>query len=610
MLQQMRSAAKWIWWFVVIFFVGGFLLVDTSGLLGRDQITTSTPVATVNGVDIPYITWMNLANALAQQREQASGLGIDLDQRRQIEDQAFEQLVTDILLQQEYQRRGIGVTDEEIVQAAQVSPPPMLMADPSLQTDGQFDPEKYQRLLRSPQARQGLLVQLEGYYRTEIPRAKLYAQVAGNVYVSDARLWAAYRDEHDSAQVSFVTFDPATVPDSAVQVTDAEIRDFYNANRDRFERPGRAALSLLTIPRTVTAEDTAFWRNRALELRQEIVDSQSTFEEVAQRESADTASATNGGLLGMTARSDLVDPFADAAFRLRIGEVSQPVLSPFGFHLIQVEARRADSVNARHILLRIQQSDSSALVTDRLADNLVRLAASATEPARFDSAAKELGLPIERVQAFEGQPVFTATGVAAGVSGWGFGGPRPGETSELFDTENAYYLARLDSLVPAGVAPLESVRDDIRALLLQRKKAEALVPDARDFAREAAERGLEAVARAHDITVVNSNAFARPTFVPGIGRLNAAVGAAFSLPVGQISEPIVTDNAVVVLRVDRRVEASREEWEAQKEAQRAQALAGLRQARIRDFMEGLRERARIEDHRARLNAAARQQAAI
>src|SRR5690606_23083012 len=155
----------------------------------------------------------------------------------------------------------------------------------------------------------------------------------------------------------------------------------------------------------------------------------------------------------------LVDPFADAAFRLRIGEVSQPVLSPFGFHLIQVEARRADSVNARHILLRIQQSDSSALVTDRLADNLVRLAASATEPARFDSAAKELGLPIERVQAFEGQPVFTATGVAAGVSGWGFGGPRSGETSELFDTENAYYLARLDSLVPAGVAPLESVRD-------------------------------------------------------------------------------------------------------------------------------------------------------
>lgn len=610
MLQQMRSAAKWIWWFVVIFFVGGFLLVDTSGLLGRDQITTSTPVASVNGVDIPYLTWMNLANALAQQREQATGQGLDLDQRRQIEDQAFEQLVTDILLQQEYQRRGIGVSNEEIVQAAQVSPPPMLMADPSLQTDGQFDPEKYQRLLRSPQARQGLLVQLENYYRSEIPRAKLYAQVAGNVYVSDDRLWAAFRDEHDSAKVSFVTFDPATVPDSAVQVSDDEIRRFYDANRDRFERPGRAVLSLLTIPRPVTAADTAFWRNRAMELRQEIVEGRSTFEQVAQRESADTASGTNGGLLGMTSRDNLVDEFANAAFRLRIGEISEPVLSPYGFHLIKVEERKADSVSARHILLRIQQSDSSAVATDRLADNLVRIAASATDPAVFDSAARELNLQPERVQAFEGQPVFTSTGTVAGVSGWAFGGPRPGESSELFDTENAYYLARLDTIIPAGIAPLQEVREDIRGLLMQRKKAEALVPDAREFAQDAAQRSLEAAARSRDITVVESNFFARPTFVPGIGRLNAAVGAAFSLPIGQISEPIVTDNAVVVLRVDQRVEASREAWEAQKEAQRQQALNGLRQARIRDFMEGLRERANVEDHRARLNAAARQQAAI
>ncbi|HEX7122057.1 MAG TPA: peptidyl-prolyl cis-trans isomerase [Gemmatimonadaceae bacterium] len=609
MLQQMRSAAKWIWWFVVIFFVGGFLLIDTSGLLGRGQITTSTPVASVNGVDIPYLTWMNLANALAQQREQATGQGIDLDQRRQIEDQAFEQLVTDILLQQEYQRRGIGVTAEEIIQAAQVSPPPMLMADPSLQTNGQFDPEKYQRLLRSPQARQGLLVQLENYYRTEIPRAKLYAQVAGNVYVSDDRLWAAYRDEHDSAKVSFVTFDPATVPDSAVQVPEDEIRRFYDSNRDRFERPGRAVLSLLTIPRPVTAADTAFWRNRALELRQEIVEGRSTFEQVAQRESADTASGSNGGLLGMTHRNDLVDEFANAAFRLRIGEVSEPVLSPYGFHLIKVEQRKGDSVSARHILVRIHQSDSSALAVDRLADNLVRIAASATDPAVFDSAARQLNLQPERVQAFEGQPVFTSTGVAAGVSGWAFSGPRPGESSELFDTENAYYLARLDTLVPAGIAPFQEVREDIRGLLMQRKKAEALVPDAREFAQEAARRGLEAAARDRDITVVQSNFFARPTFVPGIGRLNAAVGAAFSLPIGQISEPIVTDNAVVVLRVDQRKEASREAWEAQKEAQRQQALNGLRQARIRDFMEGLRERAKIEDHRARLNAAARQQAA-
>jgi peptidyl-prolyl cis-trans isomerase D len=221
----MRSAAKWIWIFIIISFIGGFLFVETSGLLGREQITPTTSVATVNGVDIPYMTWANLASGMAQQREGATGHGLTLDERRQIDDAAFEQLVTNVLLNQEFERRGIRVSDEEIQQAALMSPPPEMMQDPQLQSDGQFDIAKYQRLLKSPAARQqGLLIQLENYDRSEIPRAKLYAQIAGDVFVSDAKLWSSYKDTHDSAVVSYVTFDPASVPDSGVTLSDAEMR--------------------------------------------------------------------------------------------------------------------------------------------------------------------------------------------------------------------------------------------------------------------------------------------------------------------------------------------------------------------------------------------------
>ena len=158
MLAQMRSAAKWIWIFIVVAFVGGFLFASTSGLLGRDRVTTQSVVATVNGTDIPYLTWVNVSNAIAQQREQQMGRGLNGDERRAVEDQAFEQLVTDILLRQEYRKRGIRVSDEEVIQQARNNPPPALLNDPTLQTDGRFDLEKYQRLLSSPQARQqGLL---------------------------------------------------------------------------------------------------------------------------------------------------------------------------------------------------------------------------------------------------------------------------------------------------------------------------------------------------------------------------------------------------------------------------------------------------------------------
>jgi peptidyl-prolyl cis-trans isomerase D len=605
----MRSSAKWIWIFIVIAFVGGFLFVETSGLLGRDQVTTSSVVASVNGADIPYLTWINVSNSIAQQREQQMGRGLNGDERRAVEDQAFDQLVTDVLLQQEYRRRGIRVSDEEVIQQARTNPPPMLLNDPTLQTDGRFDIEKYQRLLSSPAARQqGLLIQLENYYRSEIPRLKLEAQILSDVYVSDAKLWAVYRDEHDSAQVSFVTFDPMTIADSAALVPDADLRRYYDANRDRFERRGRAVVSLLVIPRAVTAEDSQATRVHVSGLRDEIVGG-ATFEDVAARESQDQFTATAGGSMGMRARSTLDPAVATAAFALRVGDVSQPVLANDGYHLLKVDSKKADSVQLRHILIPVTQTDSNATRTDRRADELARIAASSTEPEQFDSAARTLGLSPEQQQVFEGQPLFTAQGVASGASAWAFGGVRLGETSDLFDTDQAYFLVRLDSLYEGGIAPFEDVSEDVRTLLQRRRKAEVIATtQGRSFAERARAATLETAARERDLTVTRSNPFARSTFVPGLGRLNQAIGAAFSLPIGAISEPIATDEGVFVIRADRRVDASRDAFEAQKGVQRANAIRVLQEARVREFMEGLRERADIEDRRKQLNAAARAQA--
>ena len=101
--------------------------------------------------------------------------------------------------------------------------------------------------------------------------------------------------------------------------------------------------------------------------------------------------------------------------------------------------------------------------------------------------------------------------------------------------------------------------------------------------------------------------FTRPQFVAGLGRFNAAVGAAFSLPIGQVSAPIVTDDGVFVLRVERRVEANKATWEAQKETQRREAVSSIQQMRVRTFLSEIRKQAKVEDHRKELNSLARQQ---
>jgi peptidyl-prolyl cis-trans isomerase D len=232
-LQSMRSAAKYVWIVLIIAFVGGFLLVDSSGLLGRAPVTTNTVVATVNGEDILYLTWENAVANLDQQESQRLGRGLTLDERRELEDRAFDELVNEILLRQEYERRGISVTDDEIRDAARVSPPPGVDENPEFQTEGQFDLSKYQRFLTSPIARQqGLLLGLESFYRSEIPKQKLYDQIASDVWVSDARLWQLFRDRNDSASVSFVAFRPDAAASGAAAVTDADMSAFYNKNRN------------------------------------------------------------------------------------------------------------------------------------------------------------------------------------------------------------------------------------------------------------------------------------------------------------------------------------------------------------------------------------------
>jgi len=297
-LQSMRSSAKYIWIFLVVAFVGGFLLAETSGLLGTARVTTSTPVAEVNCnkflgftlnprtcEEILASTWFNATAQLEQQATQESGRSVTLDERQHLADQAFEQLVSDVLLRQEYRRRGIRVTNDELAEAAKFAPPPQLAQSPELQTDGRFDPEKYQRFLSSPAARQqGILVQLEAYYRDQIPREKLFEQVASDVYLSDERLWKMFQDTRDTTQMTYVAFRPSMIPDADVTVPESEIKDYYNKNKKDFERPARAVVSVLVIPREVTPADSAAVRAHAIELRDRILKGEK-FEDVAKAES-------------------------------------------------------------------------------------------------------------------------------------------------------------------------------------------------------------------------------------------------------------------------------------------------------------------------------------
>ena len=602
----MRSAAKYIWLFLIVAFVGGFLLAETSGLIGRSSLTPTTPVAEVNGREILYTDWQSRVQQ-AMQSQQQEGRVLTQDEVREIENRVLDEMIMQVLLEQEYRKRGITVSNEELREFARYAPPPFMYNQPNLQTDGRFDPAKYQRLLTSPEARSGgLLLALENYYRAEIPKEKLFEHVTDGVYLTDAELWRSWQDERDSAQVSYVAFRPEIDSASLASVTDAEIRARFDRDRKQFELPGQAWLSTVHIPRSITAADSAATRARIMALRSEIAGG-AKFEDVARRESNDSVSGADGGNLGKGAKGRFVKEFEDAAYKLRPNELSQPVLTQFGYHLIRVDEKKGDTLALRHILLRIAQGDSAATATDRKADSLAQIAAGSEDATTLDTAAKRLNLQIQRLEAIEGRPAAIGFQQVPSASAWAFGGARKGEVSELFDDANGYWIVRLDSIVEGGEARLERVRMEIRAMLAREKAVAKAMPAAQQFAQSAVAGGLEAAAKGVNLTMIKSPTFTRLSFVPGLGQYSRPIGAAFSMPVGAISAPIAdeTAGAVYVIRVDRRVNADRAAFEKEVEALRRQRVSAMKQQRLQMFLDDLRRSAKIEDHRKDINATAR-----
>ncbi|HYD55013.1 MAG TPA: peptidyl-prolyl cis-trans isomerase [Gemmatimonadaceae bacterium] len=602
----MRASAKYIFWFILITFTVGFLLMDTSGLLGLGGVKPTDPVAEVNGQDIPYMAYQQRVQQQLTELQQ-QGRTLSQDDQRLIENRVFDEMVNEVLLQQEYARRDISVTDDEVKLFAQQAPPPFLIQNPELQTNGQFDIEKYRRFLASPQARQsGILVYLENYYRTEIPRAKLFDAITSGVYVTDDELWRGWRDVNDTAVVSYVALRPPPNLTPDASIPDAELRRYWEQHKEELRRPGRAVVSLLEIRREVTASDSAATRARAEALRAEIAGG-AKFEDVAKRESVDSVSGANGGSLGRGARGRFVPEFETAAYALQPGQLSQPVLTPFGYHIIRVDERKGDTLSLRHILLRIQPSDSNMVRIDRRADELSREAANADQPAKFDAAARKLGLAPQRIIVSEGQPAVIGSRVVPSVSAWAFGGARVGETSDLFDSEDGYVVARLDSLREGAGDDFAAVKEDVRAQVTRLRAVDKLMPQAEALARRAASSTLEQAAATANLQVEKTEPFTRASGAMGLGRLNEAVGAAFGLPVGAVSAPIRTDIGAYVIRVDRRAESDRKAFEGQKNTLREQRLEQLREQRLQVFLQELRRSADVDDRRKQLNALLRRQ---
>ena len=606
-MRSMRANAKWIMLLVALAFVGWMVFDVGMDVTGQGGASIGDAAARVNGTKIDLQTYYNaLRDAQERRRFEGGGYGYTLEEQRAFEDAVFEELVQQVLLQQEYDRRGIRVSDDEIIAAARFSPPPEIIQAPDFQRDGVFDLDTYRRYLESG-VDPSFTFALEARYREEIPLTKLREQLITDVYVTDGKLWQMYQDEHDSVTIRLLELVPqALLADSEITLTDDDVRAHFREHPDEFRRPAAAYTSYMTTSRMTNSADTTAALARAQQLREEILDG-TDFADVAERESADSTSRINGGDLGVVPRGQFIVEFEEAVLALPSGEVSEPVQTPFGYHIIKPERVTADSIHASHILIAIELAGDHLDQVDSRADTMDMYAAEQADPAALDDVAYLLGRTVLTAPTvFEGGRMFIDLQPVPDAALWAFEAI-PGEISQVIETPSAFYLFRLDSVRPEGTPPFEEVEQEVRRAALSAVKWERARALATEIATKLrAGQALAEVALEHLLNFTTLGPMSRVSPDPRVAFLPEVVGTSFGLGVGQASAPVEAGDGIYFVEPIAKHLADSTTFASETQILRFQVLQNARQDRWRRFMLSLRSGADVIDRRRELERAQRE----
>lgn len=298
-----------------------------------------------------------------------------------------------------------------------------------------------------------------------------------SVTVDDKAVEAEYntnkKDFATPAQVrvQFLSLSADTIR-AAIQVGESAARQFYEANKSRYQEPEQRSASHILVKVGAGADKQAA-RAKADKLLAEVKASPAKFAELAKQNSDDPGSAANGGSLGSFTRETMVKPFADAAFSMKTGEIRGLVESDFGFHIIRLDGITPGTQMAFEMvkaeitaeLARQEAERKFAEAADRFS-NLVY-----EQPDSLAPAAKEFGLTVQEtgwISRDQADPAYLAKPALMDALFSPEALEKHQNTEAVEVVPGTLVSARVLEHKPAGVRPLVEVAPVIRAKLALR----------------------------------------------------------------------------------------------------------------------------------------------
>ena len=433
MMNELRSRAKFILWFVI----GAFILsmIAVGGIMMFEDTRENPDVLAKIGKD--SVTYTELGEIWRNRLQQMYDRGIKVSEEREKEmkKELLSSLIEQKLKLDYAHKTGIRAHDDEV--AEYISTIPAFQG-----VDGSFDKRQYMNFLYGQRIRPD---DFENQQKQMLVLAKL-----------SNRIWAGIKFTEDELKEYFVKRSRGLTADyvyfnykdflSAIKISEDKMKDYYAVNRQNYVKPERVKASHILIQADASpTSPTGLTDEAALKLAEEIlgkIKGGADFAELARKHSADPGSGENGGDLGWFEKGMMVPEFEKAAFELKKGGLSPLVKTQFGYHIIKNTGKEDgfeptyEKVRSQ-VLEELRKNEGKELMRKKAE----KMRETVTSSGDFASAAKESNIPVKKL------PLFRENDKLSAIESESFMDIvfdlNAGDVSGIIEGENGFYIAKI-----------------------------------------------------------------------------------------------------------------------------------------------------------------------
>ena len=623
MLGKIRnSTGSWL----IKFILGVIVIVFVFWGVGSFRSQRLNVLTKVNGEDILMESYRLAHTNMLDNYKRMFGGQIPegfLD-RIDIKQQVLNGLINETLIRQAANEIGILVSDIEIQN--------IILAIPAFKHNGVFDQGLYEKSLRGVRLTPAVF---ETQVRQQLLTDRLKALLGSGLAVTEAEAKDHYMFENEDVNLAYVSINASecetevnateqdltlwyesynenymTEPQTKLRylalkesdiddanVTDPEIEAYYKDHKNEYEvkERRRARHILLKISEGADEDSIETIQKKAKKIRDRIENGED-FANLAKENSGDAGSAENGGELGFFSRGMMVKPFEEAVFSMKEGEVSKPVLTRFGWHIIELEEIEPGRVKSltevkNSIATRLKDQKAKNMIWNRANeayDEIIQLGSLSAyaEQHEIELKTTELFSQKKPPAVIGGNPELLKTLFAL----------NSGELSSLLQIHQGILIAEVLEKKAPYLPSLEEVKEQVKKDYVREKAKELCRLKAKELLEAAKKQGLEAAAKDEGLKIQQTGLFKR-TDKTAKGKLPPAVAqAGLSLYEGKACPDEVAEsgNSFYVLVFKEKKDADIAGFIAQKDAITKRILEQKQQTLFEDWLKHQRERASIK----------------